>query len=109
MQPSSTSAVPVGIRVEALERENAQLREALSSRVVIEQAKGVLSERYRLDTARAFELLQRAARSERRRIHELAAQVVDTRQSPPRIDALAAAFGALDDPAATTAKAVPDA
>jgi hypothetical protein len=62
-------------RIELLERENAQLREALRSRLVIEQAKGVLAERYRIDVEQAFEILRRTARSNRMRIHALAAAV----------------------------------
>jgi AmiR/NasT family two-component response regulator len=86
----------VAAAVEVLERENGQLREALASRIVIEQAKGVLGERYGLDMARSFELLRRAARSEHRRIHELAAEVLGSRRSPVRIDALAAEIAVLD-------------
>lgn len=78
------------VRLEALQRENGQLREALTSRIVIEQAKGVLVERFRLDVDQAFELLRRSARSEQQRIHDLAAEIVDTRRSPARIEALAA-------------------
>jgi len=62
-------------RVQLLERENEQLREALRSRVVIEQAKGVLAERYRIDVEQAFQLLRRTARSNRMRIHALAGAV----------------------------------
>jgi hypothetical protein len=82
-----------------LRRENERLRTALESRIVIEQAKGVLAERFRLDLERSFELLRRSARSERRRIHELAAEVVGSRRSPERIEALAAEIGAVDGPA----------
>ena len=53
-----------------------QLETALTSRIVIEQAKGVLAERHGIGVNEAFERLRRAARSERRRIHELAAEVV---------------------------------
>ena len=73
----------------ALEREVQQLREALSSRIVIEQAKGVLAERFQLEIDPAFELLRRAARSERMLIHQLAAEVVAGRQSPAPIERLA--------------------
>jgi AmiR/NasT family two-component response regulator len=59
-----------------LERENAQLREALASRILIEQAKGVLAERFRIDVGQAFEVLRRSARARRRRLHEVAAEVV---------------------------------
>jgi hypothetical protein len=71
-----------------LERENAQLREALSSRIVIEQAKGVLAERYRLDIDGAFELLRSAARSNRIRVHALAARVVPAAPTPAEIEEL---------------------
>jgi hypothetical protein len=61
-----------------------QLRDALNSRVLIEQAKGVLAERLRLDLDEAFVLLRRGARSGNRRLSELAQAIVDgTEQLPP--------------------------
>jgi hypothetical protein len=63
----------------------AQLEQALRSRVVIEQAKGVLAERYDLAIADAFALLRFAARSARRNLHELAAEVVERRAPHPAI------------------------
>ena len=58
-------------------RERAeQLQQALDSRIVIEQAKGMLAERLGCDVRTAFEVLRRAARSERRNIHDLATEVV---------------------------------
>ena len=68
----------------ALER-NRQLEHALESRVVIEQAKGVLVERFRLEPDAAFDLLRRAARSSRRKLHDLAADVVRSRATPQEI------------------------
>ena len=59
-----------------------QLEQALTSRIVIEQAKGVLAERYGLPLDEAFERLRREARSSRRRIHELAAEVVGGETQP---------------------------
>ena len=73
---------PLAARLERLERENAQLREALTSRIVIEQAKGVLAERNGISLDDAFELLRRTARSNRMRIHTLAAAVVTARSTP---------------------------
>lgn len=64
---------------------NAQLEQALESRIVIEQAKGVLAERLALSPDAAFELLRRGARNHRLRIHALAAQVVAERETPPEI------------------------
>ena len=54
-----------------------RLRNALDSRVVIEQAKGILAERHGVPTADAFERLRRHARSTRNRIHDVARQVVE--------------------------------
>jgi ANTAR domain-containing protein len=72
--------------IAALAEENAQLQHALDSRVVIEQAKGVLSERFGTDVVEAFELLRRAARDNRVRLHDLASRVVSSRVTPPEID-----------------------
>jgi hypothetical protein len=72
--------------VDELRARNAQLEQALSSRIVIEQAKGILAERYRLDMNRAFEVLRGAARSNRVRIHELAAAVVRSPRTPTAIE-----------------------
>jgi GAF domain-containing protein len=61
-----------------------QLETALRSRVLIEQAKGVLAERLNLDMAEAFTLLRNGARSHNRRLSELAQAIVDgTEQIPP--------------------------
>jgi AmiR/NasT family two-component response regulator len=71
--------------VAALAEQNANLQRALDSRVVIEQAKGVLAERFALDVADAFELLRRSARNNRMRLHDLAERVVATRETPAEI------------------------
>lgn len=62
---------------EELRRAVDQLQTALETRIVIEQAKGVLAERHRLGVDAAFERLRSASRSARRRIHDLAAEIVD--------------------------------
>ena len=54
-----------------------QLQSALNSRVLIEQAKGVLAERLHVDMATAFVVLRGSARSQNRRLSELAQAVVD--------------------------------
>ena len=43
----------------------AQLEHALQSRIAIEQAKGIIAERCRLDLEDAFEVIRRAARTNR--------------------------------------------
>lgn len=66
----------------ALARRAAQLQEALDSRIVIEQAKGVLAERYAISADEAFVLLRSAARFNRVKLHTLAAEVVSSRTTP---------------------------
>ena len=53
-----------------------QLETALISRIVIEQAKGVLAERHGISVDEAFEPLRRASRNTGRRLHAVAADVV---------------------------------
>jgi hypothetical protein len=67
-----------------------QLQTALESRIVIEQAKGVLAERFKLTVDDAFLLLRYAARSSRTKLHDVAHEVV-TSSSTPRPIAVAIA------------------
>src|SRR6266545_1240588 len=61
-----------------------QLQTALNSRVLIEQAKGILAERLHLDVADAFALLRADARNHNRRLSDLAQAIVDgSEQIPP--------------------------
>ena len=53
-----------------------QLQTALDSRVVIEQAKGVLAERQGVDMETAFTMLRESARRNQRRLSDLAREVV---------------------------------
>jgi hypothetical protein len=59
-----------------------QLQTALSSRIVLEQAKGVVAERSGVDMAEAFEILRRTARSSRRPLGEVANEVAHGRLLP---------------------------
>ncbi|PZG22613.1 transcriptional regulator [Micromonospora craterilacus] len=54
-----------------------QLQAALNSRVLIEQAKGVLAERLQVDVGEAFALLRNGARSHNRRLSDLAQAIID--------------------------------
>lgn len=56
---------------------NAQLQHALTSRIVIEQAKGVLAHEGNLDMEHAFAVLRRYARDHERKLTTVAAQVVN--------------------------------
>jgi AmiR/NasT family two-component response regulator len=58
-----------------------QLQSALNSRVIIEQAKGVIAERRRLDMDQSFTLLRSTARSSNRRLSDLARAIVDRSES----------------------------
>jgi transcriptional regulator with GAF, ATPase, and Fis domain len=60
-----------------------QLQTALNSRILIEQAKGVLAERLHLDLDQAFGLLRHAARNRNRRLSELAQAVVNGTEQIP--------------------------
>ncbi len=67
-------------------RERAeQLQYALTSRVAIEQAKGILSERLGLDMDGAFALLRYAARGARIKLHDLATSVVESEETPKEV------------------------
>jgi GAF domain-containing protein len=71
------------------QRLNEQLSHALTSRIVIEQAKGVTAERAGLDMAQAFSRLRGHARNNNLRLTDVAAAVVDgtldpSEWSPPR-------------------------
>jgi hypothetical protein len=59
-----------------LRREVAQLTGALDSRIVIEQAKGIVSERGHVDMAAAFLMLRRRARERNQRLHDICVAVV---------------------------------
>jgi hypothetical protein len=56
---------------------NEQLQTALNSRVIIEQAKGILAERLGVDMSQAFSLLRDRARSRNRRLSDLAQAFID--------------------------------
>jgi ANTAR domain len=60
----------------------AQLEHALTARVRVEQAIGVLAERHRLRPRQAFDLLRSVARSGGRRVIEIAETVVDSTTNP---------------------------
>jgi hypothetical protein len=62
-----------------------QLQTALDTRVVLEQAKGILAERFGLDIEEAFDTLRGAARSNSVNIHALAKDVVLSRRVPPEL------------------------
>jgi len=73
---------------EAAYERRAQLEQALQSRVAIEQAKGVLAERYGLGLDEAFELIRRAARSNRMKLHDLVRKIRPGGSTPEELSSL---------------------
>jgi transcriptional regulator with GAF, ATPase, and Fis domain len=73
-------AATIGILQERTVREHsdlsAQLQDALNSRIVVEQAKGIVAERLRLDMDRAFAAIRDYARSNGLQLSTVASSVV---------------------------------
>ena len=67
---------------------NKQLNEALTSRVVIEQAKGMVAERTATSVDLAFDRLRKHARRRNRLLADVARDIVDGTLSPLDLDAV---------------------
>jgi AmiR/NasT family two-component response regulator len=67
---------------------NEQLTQALNSRVVIEQAKGMVAERLKLDMERSFAALRNHARNHNLRLIDLANAVISGTTAPSTLDPL---------------------
>jgi hypothetical protein len=81
-QGIADTAAAVLRQIDMLEHASAlvtQLQQALERRVVIEQAKGVLSERWSVDVANAFQRMRKIARRDRRNIGDVAREIVSSR------------------------------
>jgi GAF domain-containing protein len=70
------SLLRAAVQAHVSDRAATQLQHALDHRGLVEQAKGVIMERRGLDQQAAFELLRAQARSTRRRLDEVASEVV---------------------------------
>ncbi|MER7982762.1 GAF and ANTAR domain-containing protein [Streptomyces sp. NPDC095817] len=69
------------------EAERDQLQYALNSRVLIEQVKGILAERWQISIDEAFSIFRAYARAHSRKLSELAREVAEGRQDTDSIRA----------------------
>ncbi len=82
---TATAALLAQRAVHKAETLAGQLQTALHSRVVIEQAKGILAERHGLETENAFELMRAFARHDRRRLDDVARAIIGRSPSVARL------------------------
>jgi hypothetical protein len=75
-------AVAMAQRHDDVDRREAALHRALSTRDVIGQAKGILMERQRLSAGDAFDLLRRASQRLNRKLTDVAAQLTESGELP---------------------------
>jgi len=78
IRPSIEAALQRGKEIDDLRQSHAQLQEALDGDRSINVAIGITMMQYRLPRTAAFELLRSAARSQRRKLADLAKDVIDT-------------------------------
>lgn len=64
-----------------LQETEERLSKALDTANVVNFAVGIISERHRVDRQKAFELMRDQARSERRRVKEIAREILDATDS----------------------------
>jgi len=70
--------------LDACQREVDQLREALSTRPVIDQAKGMLIARHGCSPEQAFQMLSAASQRENRKVRDVAEAMVEGAQERDR-------------------------
>ena len=70
-------------QIVALERENADLAQRLEARKLIDRAKGRLMDDHGLTEGASWRFLQKTAMDTRRKIHEVARDVVEGALTPP--------------------------
>ena len=80
MADRAAGALAVGLRVAETHAENANLRIALSSRSVIDQALGILIAQQQCSVQEAFALLRQASQGRNVKLREVAAQIVASAQ-----------------------------
>lgn len=73
---------------QATYERRAQLEQALQSRVAIEQAKGIVAERYGLELEESFRVIRQAARTHRMKLHVLVKAIRPGAPSPAELTAV---------------------
>ena len=90
--PVDAAAAEVSARVQALETEVGQLREAMASRAAIEQAKGILMLLTCSNEQVAFDLLAHISSHTHRKIRDVARSITDSARGsatlPPDVRAI---------------------
>ncbi|MFG1813668.1 GAF and ANTAR domain-containing protein [Kribbella sp. NPDC049174] len=66
----------------AAARDEFSMTQAVDARKLVDQAMGILMERYDLDADRAFEVLKRYSQHHNRKLHDVAQELIDTRHLP---------------------------
>jgi transcriptional regulator with GAF, ATPase, and Fis domain len=66
----------------AQSRQNAQLHSATLTRTLIGQAEGILMERFNITADQAFAVLRRVSQSRNVKLHQVAGELVVTRETP---------------------------
>ncbi len=91
LQDASAAVARLHSVTHASYERRAQLEHALESRITIEQAKGIVAERYGLEVDEAFDLIRRAARSHRMKLYDLVEAIRPGQKTPPELAELIAA------------------
>ena len=91
LQDASAAVARLLAVTHASYERRAQLEHALESRISIEQAKGIVAERYDLDVEEAFELIRQTARSHRMKLYDLVRAIRPGQETPAELAAMLAA------------------
>jgi response regulator NasT len=84
MLPTIEAALRRAADYHILKEKERRLNMALSSDRRTSMAVGLIMERYRRNSEDAFEMLRRVARSQRRKLHDVAAELIDSLETVNR-------------------------
>ena len=72
--------------IQAIRETNASLEEQLATRRVVDRAKGLLMDEFGMKEAQAFDFVQKTAMRDRRKMRDIAQDVIDGTLRPPDAD-----------------------